>query len=92
MATLPKRETDPARVVQDLHRPVDTAAELEGSRWRKSSFSATAECFAVAEVRGEVALRNSNGPERGVLVFGRGGLAAWVAGCKAGEFDDLTTA
>jgi hypothetical protein len=80
------------RVAQSCRRPEESAAELEGRRWRKSSFSATAECVAVADVGGEVALRNSNGPEWATLVFGRGGLAAWVAGCKAGEFDDLTTA
>jgi hypothetical protein len=60
--------------------------------WRKSSFSGPGECLIVAELGSEVALRNSNKPGAGTLVFGRGEVAAWVAGCKASEFDDLTTA
>jgi hypothetical protein len=38
----------------------------------------------------EVALGNSNDPKLGSLSFSKGQLAAWIAGCKAGEFDDLT--
>lgn len=90
MATLPRLETETAHVVQGQHRPEDTAAELEGKRWRKSSFSGPGECVVVAELGGEVALRNSNRPDEGALVFGRRELAAWVAGIKTGEFDDLT--
>lgn len=91
MATLPRQgnQSVPANVVQSQHRPEESAAELQG-KWRKSSFSATAECLAVAEVGGEVVLWNSKGPGVGTLVLSRGGVAALVAGCKAGEFDDLT--
>jgi hypothetical protein len=78
------------RVVQSQHRPERTAAELEGVRWRKSSFSTTGECVVVAEAGGEVALRNSNRPDEGTLLVERGGIANWIAGVKAGEFDDLT--
>jgi len=63
---------------------------LDGAQWRKASFSATAECVIVAEIDTEVALRNSNHPGAGTLLFSRGVLSAWVAGCKLGEFDDLT--
>jgi len=58
-------------------------------RWRKSSFSMTGECVEVADCDGDVAVRNSNNPDAGTLVFGRAVMAAWVAGLKAGEFDDL---
>jgi len=91
MRTQPKQASAlSAGVARSQHRPGVSAARLEGERWRKSSFSATAECVVVAEVGGKVALRNSNGLERATLRLSRGGLAAWVAGCRAGEFDDLT--
>jgi hypothetical protein len=91
MATQARRMLS-VRVAQSRHRPEETAAELEGVRWRKSTFSAGGECVGVAEVGSEVALRNDNRPEMGALWFSRRQLAAWVAGCKAGELDDLTTA
>jgi hypothetical protein len=80
------------RVVQGGHRPARSAAELWGIWWRKSSFSSGGECVTVAEVGGLVALRNSNVPERGTLLLSRAAMADLIAGCKAGELDDLTTA
>ncbi|MEM8926347.1 MAG: DUF397 domain-containing protein [Actinomycetota bacterium] len=61
-------------------------------RWRKSSFSANggANCVEVARVDDEIAVRNSNDPDGPVLRFTGSELAAFVAGCGAGEFDDLT--
>jgi hypothetical protein len=60
-------------------------------RWRKSSFSGPdghcVECAALPD--GDVAVRNSNRPEAGALLFTRAELAAWIQGCRAGEFDDL---
>jgi hypothetical protein len=59
--------------------------------WRKSSHSHSDNCVEVAEVAGgTVLVRNSNRPAAGTIEFTRGEMAAWVAGCKAGEFDDLT--
>jgi hypothetical protein len=63
---------------------------LRNVTWRKSSFSTGGECVNVAEVADQVALRNSNRPGAGTLLVERGTLAGWVAGVKAGEFDDLT--
>lgn len=66
--------------------------ELRFGAWRKSSFSGSnGECVETATVSdGTIAVRNSNNPEAGTLRFRRSEIAAWIAGCKAGEFDDLT--
>jgi hypothetical protein len=63
---------------------------LAAAVWRKSSYSGHTECVTVAEISEDVAVRNSNSPERGTLMFGRRALAAWIVACKTGEFDDLT--
>lgn len=59
--------------------------------WRKSTFSGqNGDCVEVAEVGDQILVRNSNRPEAGTVAFTRSEIAAWVSGCKAGEFDDLT--
>ncbi|WP_404816257.1 DUF397 domain-containing protein [Streptomyces thermolineatus] len=64
--------------------------------WRKSSFSTGGgngggDCVEVAALPdGRIAVRNSKRPEAGTVFFTRSEMAAWVAGAKAGEFDDLT--
>lgn len=61
--------------------------------WRKSSLSDDTQgnCVEVAALPdGSVALRDSKHPERGHFTFTRAEIAAWVAGVKAGEFDDLS--
>ena len=61
------------------------------STWRKSSFSgANSNCVSFAETNSGILLRNSNRPDTGALPFTRHELASFIAGCKAGEFDDLT--
>jgi hypothetical protein len=68
---------------------------LARAEWRKSSFSGSGDkgsgnCVEVAElIDGTIAVRNSNRPEAGVVFFTRTEIAAWINGCKAGEFDDL---
>lgn len=58
--------------------------------WRKSTFSgANADCVGLADVGARIALRHSREPEQGVLTYTRSELAAFILGCKAGEFDDL---
>ncbi|MEU1963047.1 DUF397 domain-containing protein [Nocardia sp. NPDC019304] len=57
--------------------------------WRKSSFTSPETCVEVAAIPGGVLVRNSNAPEAGTLEFTRAEFAAWLEGCKAGEFDDL---
>jgi hypothetical protein len=58
--------------------------------WRRSTFSdADGNCVEVATDGDRIAVRNSNDPGAGTLSFTRAEIAAWIAGCKAGEFDDL---
>lgn len=57
--------------------------------WRKSSYSNNGQCVEVTDVGDGVLVRNSNHPDRGTLALTRGEFAAWLAGVKAGEFDDL---
>jgi hypothetical protein len=37
----------------------------------------------------QIAVRNSNHPDAGVVFFTRAEMGAWIKGIKAGEFDDL---
>lgn len=59
--------------------------------WRKSSFSGAngGDCVEIAETGTGVLVRNSKLIEEGTIPFTRSELAAFIAGCKAGEFDDL---
>ena len=67
-----------------------TTERLPSPRWRKSSFSgANGDCVELAAIGSGIAVRHSRSPDRGTLVYTRSELAAFVAGCKAGEFDDL---
>jgi hypothetical protein len=64
--------------------------EVSDPRWRTSSFSAPdGNCVEVAAADDRIAVRNSNDPGAGTLTFTRAEMAAWIEGCKAGEFDDL---
>lgn len=68
--------------------------DLSALPWRKSSFSGgTADDDACVEVApmpdGRVAMRNSKRPEAGTVFFTRAEMAAYLAGVKAGEFDNL---
>ncbi|MGH3821320.1 MAG: DUF397 domain-containing protein [Pseudonocardiaceae bacterium] len=67
-------------------------SELSTAAWRKSSFSnGTGACVEVALLDdGRTAVRNSNHPEAGVVLFTRAEMGAYIKGVKAGEFDDLT--
>jgi hypothetical protein len=58
--------------------------------WIKSSFSgANGSCVELAAAGDVILLRNSNTPEQGVIRFTGAEMTAFVAGCRAGEFDDL---
>lgn len=75
----------------NAHSPATSANELDRATWRKSSFSNDqGQCVEIASLAdGTIAIRNSNHPDRGALIFTRDEMAAWINGCKAGEFDDL---
>jgi hypothetical protein len=66
---------------------------MQTLRWRKSSYSANGngDCVELAVLPdGQVGIRDSKHPERGYLSVTRSELQAWIAGVKAGEFDDLS--
>ena len=64
---------------------------LSGVSWRKSARSgALGNCVEVALLpSGEVAVRNSRFPDGPALVYTRAEVAAFLAGAKDGEFDDV---
>jgi len=58
--------------------------------WRKSTHSHDNGCVEVAAIGDSIGVRDSKlGDNSPVLTFTRAEIAAWVTGCKAGEFDDL---
>ncbi len=59
-------------------------------QWRKASASSSnGTCVELAPVPEGVAVRDSKDPLGPVLRFTREELASFLAGAKAGEFDDL---
>ncbi|MCA2214539.1 DUF397 domain-containing protein [Jidongwangia harbinensis] len=55
--------------------------------WRRSSRCASSSCVEVADVNGEVLLRDSKNPEVPPLSFTPEEWTAFVGGVKQGEFD-----
>jgi len=68
-----------------------TSAAQLGVIWRKSTASnSSGSCVEVAALPGgEIAVRNSRYPAGPALIYRRAEMAAFVAGAKNGEFDDL---
>ena len=66
-------------------------ADQLGLTWRKSMASnPSGACVEVAKLPdGEIAVRNSRHPSGPALIYTRAEVAAFLAGAKAGEFDDL---
>ncbi len=67
------------------------ATDLAGVTWRKSRHSGQlGNCVETAALdSGDVAVRNSHHPGGPALIFTRDEMAAFLAGAKDGEFDDL---
>lgn len=73
---------------------LDAAAVGGALAWRKSRRSnASGNCVEVARLpHGDgIAIRNSRSPEGPALVFTPDEIAAFVAGVRDGDFDDLVT-
>lgn len=66
-------------------------ADQLDATWRKSTASnPSGSCVEVAALAdGEIAVRNSRHPSGPALVYTRAEIAAFLAGVKDGEFDDL---
>jgi len=58
--------------------------------WRISSRSVGGNCVEVAPAGSLIAVRNSRKPNAEMILYTRAEFAAFVAGAKGGEFDDLT--
>ena len=60
-------------------------------RWRKSTASnPSGNCVELAELAGgDIAMRNSRHPGGPTLIYTRAEIAAFIAGVRSGEFDDL---
>lgn len=59
--------------------------------WRKATASdGQGQCVELADLGDTIGMRDSKDPDGPVLRFTRTEVAAWLAGAKAGEFDDLT--
>lgn len=68
-----------------------SADRFEGAVWRKSRHSgAIGNCVEIAPLDGgEIAMRNSRHPNGSALVYTQAEVAAFLAGVKDGEFDDI---
>jgi Domain of unknown function (DUF397) len=66
---------------------------LNGVTWRKATASnPSGDCVEVAALAGgEVAVRHSREPDGTALIYTPAEIAAFLAGAKAGEFDDLAS-
>lgn len=80
-------------MANEIHNGM-SADDLTGVQWRKSRYSGSVgNCVEVASLdSGEIAVRNSRFPDGPALVYTQDELAAFVAGAKDGEFDDVVRA
>jgi hypothetical protein len=74
---------------------VENAVSAETVSWRKATASdSNGSCVEVAGdgggSGGNILVRDSKDPSGPVLSFTRAEMAAWVDGCRRGEFDSFT--
>lgn len=64
---------------------------LTDATWRKAKASgAQGNCVEVAKLpNGDIAMRNSRDTQGPALIYTRAEIAAFLAGAKDGEFDDV---
>jgi hypothetical protein len=67
------------------------AAHLSGVSWQKSSRSnPSGNCVELAPLPGGgIAMRNSRDPEGPALIYTHDEIAAFIAGARDGDFDNL---
>ena len=61
----------------------------ESPEWRRSSLCVNAGCVEIGTVGGQVLVRDSKLAASPVLTYTRDEWRAFLAGVKAGEFDDV---
>ena len=66
----------------------DSVMDMATSAWRRSSWCSTSSCVEVAQVNGAVAVRDSKTADGAVLLYTPEEWHAFIAGVKAGEFDN----
>jgi hypothetical protein len=74
-----------------MHLPNGIPGDQVPGTWRKSTASnPSGSCVEVMQLPGgAVAVRNSRHPGGPALIYTRAEVAAFLAGVKDGEFDDL---
>jgi hypothetical protein len=80
-----------ARGSENMKIPNGTPGDQVPASWRKSTASnPSGACVEVAALPGgDVAVRNSRHPSGPALVYTKAEIAAFLAGVRNGEFDDL---
>lgn len=71
-----------------------TAAQLPTTSWQKSRRSnPSGNCVELAELPGGagIAVRNSRNPDGPALIYTLDEIAAFIAGARDGDFDNLLT-
>ncbi|WP_026204632.1 DUF397 domain-containing protein [Actinomycetospora chiangmaiensis] len=65
---------------------------LQALAWQKATASVPGGmCVEVASYGEQVALRDSKAPEQGAFLYTRDEFAAFLDGCRRGEFDHLAS-
>ena len=64
-------------------------APRAGLSWRKSTWSGSGNCVQVARADTQVLVCDTKDPAGPILAFTRAEWQAFLAGAKAGEFDEV---